>query len=593
MSQSNQKRKRQELRSDGSDKFTAAQKKADEEKKKNKRVTIIISIVLVVLIAAIAFINSSLLYRTLPAITIEGEDYTAAEFNYFYYSAFYSFANQYGEWLPYLIDTSKPLASQWYSEDEGITWADYFSDTAIDNIKVLTMQYNEAVAAGYTATQADKDQVDNAIKNMEDTYALAGYSSLAKYLTASYGKGVTVNTVRDILEKSVMATSFATQVSESFEYSAEELEAYYNEHKDEYDVISFRKYFVDGSVPEEPEAEDGEEDEPVVTDAPEITEEPDVTENPDSTVTPEATGEPDSTEEPETTDNPPEDTDAPQDESGDDENAEEEDPAKAAAMAAAKEIADLIKAETTDEDSFNALVLDAVPEESKESYESDPDLTKTDSRKETITSTVYGEWLLDAGREADDVEVFEDGTGYTVIYFINRDDNHYNTRNIRHLLVKAVEAEHEHDEEEPAELDEQLREDAKAASLARAEELYAEWQAGDKTEDSFAEMANEYSDDAGSNTKGGLYENVAKGDMVAEFDAFCYDPDMKPGDTGIVYGESGSYYGYHIMYYVGEGKLYSDVIADSLLRQEAFSAWQQERLENISVEQKFAFKFTA
>ena len=34
-------------------------------------------------------------------------------------------------------------------------------------------------------------------------------------------------------------------------------------------------------------------------------------------------------------------------------------------------------------------------------------------------------------------------------------------------------------------------------------------------EDSFAELANQYSDDAGSNTNGGLYEDVYKNQMVA------------------------------------------------------------------------------
>ena len=43
-----------------------------------------------------------------------------------------------------------------------------------------------------------------------------------------------------------------------------------------------------------------------------------------------------------------------------------------------------------------------------------------------------------------------------------------------------------------------------------ANDCYAEWQAGDKTEDSFAALADQYSEDSGSNTKGGLYEDIAK-----------------------------------------------------------------------------------
>lgn len=43
---------------------------------------------------------------------------------------------------------------------------------------------------------------------------------------------------------------------------------------------------------------------------------------------------------------------------------------------------------------------------------------------------------------------------------------------------------------------------------------------------------------------------VATGDMVAEFEDWCYDAARKPGDTGIVKTE----YGYHVMYYVGTEK---------------------------------------
>ena len=88
-------------------------------------------------------------------------------------------------------------------------------------------------------------------------------------------------------------------------------------------------------------------------------------------------------------------------------------------------------------------------------------------------------------------------------------------------------------------------------------------------------MANLYSEDSGSNTNGGLYENVPKGQMVEEFDAFCFG-GHKPGDTGIVYGESSNYAGYHVMYYVGEGEQYSDLLAKSDLLSEDMAKFMEE-----------------
>jgi len=113
------------------------------------------------------------------------------------------------------------------------------------------------------------------------------------------------------------------------------------------------------------------------------------------------------------------------------------------------------------------------------------------------------------------------------------------------------------------------------ASKKRAEEILAEFNSGDKTEDSFAELANKYSEDEGSNTNGGLYANIAKGQMVQEFNDFCF-AGHKAGDTGIVYGESSSYAGYHVMYFVGEGEQYSDYLAKNSLLTSDMNAWLEE-----------------
>ena len=190
-------------------------------------------------------------------------------------------------------------------------------------------------------------------------------------------------------------------------------------------------------------------------------------------------------------------------------------------------------------------------------------------------------WLMDASRKAGDITVEADsaGNGYYVVVFLSRNDNHYNTASVRHILVKAE-----------ADADGKYTDEAKAAAKARAEEILAEFNAGDKSEESFAALAEQYSEDAGSNTNGGLYENIAKGQMVSEFDAFCFE-GHKPGDTGIVYGESASYAGYHVMYYVGEGGLYSNYLAENDLRSGDVQAWLDEKAEAIPTKEGFGMKF--
>ena len=192
----------------------------------------------------------------------------------------------------------------------------------------------------------------------------------------------------------------------------------------------------------------------------------------------------------------------------------------------------------------------------------------------------YKEWMMDASRKAGDITVTDDGngTGSYLVMFLSRNDNHYPMAQVRHILIKAEASE-----------DGTYSDEAKAAAKARAEEILAQWQAGDKTEESFAALAEEYSEDAGSNTNGGLYDSVAMGQMVPEFDAFCFG-GHKSGDTAIVYGESGSYAGYHVMYYVGEGDLYSDYIARSVLLNADMSAWLDELLSGYEAVPGFGYR---
>ncbi len=82
-----------------------------------------------------------------------------------------------------------------------------------------------------------------------------------------------------------------------------------------------------------------------------------------------------------------------------------------------------------------------------------------------------------------------------------------------------------------------------------AKSILAQWESGEKTEDSFAALVADNSTDTGSVENGGLYENFTAGTMVAEFNDWCFDDARKPGDTGIVQTQ----FGYHVMYFVHRG----------------------------------------
>jgi parvulin-like peptidyl-prolyl isomerase len=243
-------------------------------------------------------------------------------------------------------------------------------------------------------------------------------------------------------------------------------------------------------------------------------------------------------------------------------------------MAAAKEKADAIvaafKAGSNNEESLNSALTEVLPG------------ALCTARKNTTASSVtddYKDWVIDPSRTEGDIAALLNSTetGYYVVVFGRHDDNHYPTVSVRHILIKAV-------ADEDGNYSDQALEEARV----KAEGVYTQWKNGDATEESFAALAAEYSEDDGSKANGGLYENIYKGQMVENFDAFCF-ADHKPGDTDMVSAVSSNYAGYHIIYYVGEGELYSNYIARIRKSSEDTEAWYSALTENYSSKELLGF----
>lgn len=112
-----------------------------------------------------------------------------------------------------------------------------------------------------------------------------------------------------------------------------------------------------------------------------------------------------------------------------------------------------------------------------------------------------------------------------------------NNVSVRHILIEP-----EGDQDETLN---DWTEEQWAAAETKAAEIYTLWQE-DPTEENFAALATEYTDDPGSVETGGLYEDFGTDQMVEAFSDWCFDPERAPGDSGIVRTP----YGYHIMYFV-------------------------------------------
>ena len=113
---------------------------------------------------------------------------------------------------------------------------------------------------------------------------------------------------------------------------------------------------------------------------------------------------------------------------------------------------------------------------------------------------------------------------------------------VRHILVQP----------EGGETDETTNvttytDDAWASALTEAEALLEQWKNGEANEDSFAALAAVHTDDTGSASNGGLYQDITPdANYVEPFLEWAVDESRQVGDTGIVKTE----FGYHIMYFV-------------------------------------------
>lgn len=146
-----------------------------------------------------------------------------------------------------------------------------------------------------------------------------------------------------------------------------------------------------------------------------------------------------------------------------------------------------------------------------------------------LSNTTFTEDQIDAWYRENEAGLSSEGvTKETVGY------------DVRHILVRVAEGKTDADWEK-------CRADAQA--------LLDQWLAGEKTEDSFAAMAKEHSQDDGSKENGGLYPDLTQNtSFVKPFKEWYLDSSRQIGDYGLVKSD----YGYHIMYFSGSGPIWQE-----------------------------------
>ena len=509
--------------------------RAEARKVKTYSIVFVTAMILVVSIAlGVVGVNTvnrtGIIEKSTVALTVNDHDISVAELNYFYFDAINSlYSNWYDQYEDmtslYMqfslgLDPTASLGEQVYDSESGKTWADYFVDTAKRDAQYYYALYDDAKANGYTMTEAQVEEFDAAMESIGMWASLYGLKNADEYLQSMYGFGASEESFRAYSEVVTTVQNYVESHEASLTYEDADLRAHEKDNYNNFCSYNYASYQVSyGSF-----LHDGTKDE--------------------------------------------------------DGNTSYSDEQIATAMEEAKEVADSLATVKNVEELDAAIALLPMNAE----LENAESTKNTNVLYSNVTEAIR-DWVSDESRKENDVAVLpystidSDGeetvSAYIVVVFGSKNDNTENMSDVRHCLVKFSGGTTDstgntiYSDEEMAE------------AKAEAEQLLADWKAGEATEESFIAMVKDKTDDTASKESGGLYENVnPDSNYVPNFLNWSIDDARTTGDTGIVETE----YGYHIMYYVGDTELtYRDYLITEALRTADHEAWYTAIEESATV----------
>ena len=504
----------------------------DAKALKNYTLTFVVVMVLVVAIVLGVTISNPInvaLDQSTTAITIGDHVLTIPDLTFFYVDAIQSYKNEvknlyYNQYPSYWqlflgYDTYSPLDEQIYDEKEGTTWAHYFMDKAIKEATATYALIDLAAKENYTLSDEEKKDLDTYFDSLEL------FNDLDTYAKGIYSNSVTGEGFKAYYSARTLADSFYANYVSKLEYEDKDYREFEKGNYNVYSSFNFaiygvsaNKYLTGGT-----KSEDGKTT--IYSD-------------------------------------------------------KEKDEAVQKALKDAQALMNKESVEKFDE-AIKALEVNK-----------DNKTAASTKNKNTFYNNISNKdvqtWVGNASRKEGDMTcitvnetvTLEDGTttlrpaGYYVVFFQGREDHKYQSVDVRHILVKFAKA-NKDDKSTTYTLAE------KETAKKKAEELLEQWKKGEKVdEDSFAALAKEKTEDTGSKSNGGLYEDIYKGQMVEAFENWCFDKDRKAGDTGLVETE----YGYHIMYFVETNEMtYRDHMIKSDLVNEDAAEWRDELVKNAAV----------
>lgn len=172
-------------------------------------------------------------------ITIDGKTVTAAEYDFYYYSNYRTYAQyaSYGAIPTMAADGSIDLAAVCaLSEDGTQTWGDFIKESAQTQLQDVYILTNYAAAAGVTTTAADQKTIEDfysSVQTNADSFGL----TVDEYLTTLYGANVDKTGLDPIIGRYLLASDYMSSLQSAYTFTDEEMQTFYTANKDTYKDI--------------------------------------------------------------------------------------------------------------------------------------------------------------------------------------------------------------------------------------------------------------------------------------------------------------------------------------------------------------------
>ena len=237
MSASREKKTRQDPSGQGLSEKKLKQQQEERQTHVHHIVYTVLAVLVVLFGVGLLIWNSNFFQSRAAAVTIDGQDYTAADVQYYYNGALQQeIYNSYSgaSTMDYTLDPEDQI----YDESTGETWRDHLLDVAIQTLTQQAAIANEAQASGYTMSAQAQESLQNTLDSIQAGTITSGYGSKDAYVRANYGPTMSYDKFVQIMERYYLAADYAQSQVDSYTYDDSQLDAYYEEHADELEALS-------------------------------------------------------------------------------------------------------------------------------------------------------------------------------------------------------------------------------------------------------------------------------------------------------------------------------------------------------------------